>query len=141
MFFNSVKSCEVKKCKIDKHMELGLYCQPIINFQEPKSKGTSWEMYLKILICSKYWKNSTLTTASPMSSIFQVNLVFLSTFFCPGTTLNSLNFQQTYLIAIIVWGFCFDLQRVVSRIKTFKVLLFLTKLYLKMSFECYNAYS
>ena len=38
MFFNSVKSCEVKKCKIDKHMELGLYRQSIINFQEPKSK-------------------------------------------------------------------------------------------------------
>ena len=24
MFFNYVKSCEVKECKIDKHMELGL---------------------------------------------------------------------------------------------------------------------
>ena len=90
MFFNSVKSCEVKKCKIDKHMELGLCHQPIINFQGSKSKGTSRGMYMKILICSKCWKNSTSTTASsPMSSIFQVNLVFLPTFFCPGTTFNS----------------------------------------------------
>ena len=110
MFFDSVKSCEVKKCKIDKHMELGLYRQPIINFQEPKSKGTSRGMYVKVLICSKCWKNSTSTTASsPMSSIFQVNLVLLSTFFCPGTTSSSLNFQRTYLIAVIVWFFCFDL--------------------------------
>ena len=38
MFFNPVKSFEVKKCKIDKHMELGLYRQPIINFKGPKSK-------------------------------------------------------------------------------------------------------
>ena len=49
MFFASVKSCEVKKCKIDKHMELGLYRQPIINFQGPKSKGTSRGMYVKVL--------------------------------------------------------------------------------------------
>ena len=75
MFFNSVKSCEVKKCKIVKHMELGLYRQPIIKFQGLRSKGTSWGMYVKILICSKSWKNSTSTTASsPMSSIFQLNL-------------------------------------------------------------------
>ena len=80
----------MKKCEIDKHMELGLYRQPNINTQGPKSKGTSRGMYVKILICSKCWKNSTSTTASsPMSSIFQVNLVFLPTFFCPGTTFNS----------------------------------------------------
>ena len=52
MFFNSVKSCEMKKCKIDKHMELGLHRQPNINFQGHKSKGTSREMYVKILIYS-----------------------------------------------------------------------------------------
>ena len=67
----------MKKSKIDKHMELGLYCQPIINFQGPKSNGTNRGMYVKILICSRFWKNSTSTTdSSPMSSIFQVNLVF-----------------------------------------------------------------
>ena len=56
-------------------MELRLYRQPIINFQGPKSKGTSRGMYVKILVCSKCWKNSTSTTASsPMSSIFQLNL-------------------------------------------------------------------
>ena len=36
MFFISVKSCEVKRRKIDKHMKFGLYRQLIINFQEPK---------------------------------------------------------------------------------------------------------
>ena len=35
----SSKSCEVKTCKIDKHMELGLHRQPNINFQGPKSRG------------------------------------------------------------------------------------------------------
>ena len=84
-------------------MEFNLYCQPIIDFQGAKSKGTSRGMYVKILVCGKCWENSTSATASsPMSSIFQVNLVFLPTFFCPGTTFNSLNFQRTYLIAIIV---------------------------------------
>ena len=85
-------------------MELaGLYRQPIIDIQGPKSKGTSQGMYVKLLVCSKCWKNSTSTTASsPMPSIFQVNLVFLPTYFCPGTTFNSLNFQRTYLIAIVV---------------------------------------
>ena len=115
MFFNCVKSCEVKRFQIDKHMELRLYRQPIINFQGAKSKGTSRGMYVNILICSKCWKNSTSTTASsPMSSIFQVNLVFLPTFFCPGTTFNSLNFQRTYLIAIIVWALFRPLERSVK---------------------------
>ena len=72
-------------------MELGLHRQPIIDFQGPKSKGTSRGMYVKFLGCGKCWKDSTSTTASsPMSSIFQVNLVFLSTFFCPGTNFNGL---------------------------------------------------
>ena len=63
-------------------MELGLYCQPIIDFQGPKSKGTNRGMYVKILVYSKCWKNSTSTRASsPMSSIFQVNLVFRLTFY------------------------------------------------------------
>ena len=53
MFFNCVKSCEVKRFQIDKHMELRLYRQPIINFQGAKSKGTSRGMYVNILICSK----------------------------------------------------------------------------------------
>ena len=92
MFFNSVQSYEVKKCKIDKHMELGLYRQPIINFKRPKSKGKSRGMYLKILSCDKCWKNSTSATASsPMPSIFQVNLVFLPTFFLPR---NSFQLSQ-----------------------------------------------
>ena len=43
----------MNKCKIDKHMELGLHRQPIINFQGRKSKGTRRGMYVKILICSK----------------------------------------------------------------------------------------
>ena len=34
-------------------MELWLHRQHIINFQRPKSKGTSQGMYDKILICSK----------------------------------------------------------------------------------------
>ena len=81
----------MKKCEIDKHMELGLYRQPNINTQGPKSKGTSRGMYVKILICSKCWKNSTSTTASsPMSSIFQETFFpfNLPTFFCPGTNFN-----------------------------------------------------
>ena len=43
MFFNFVKGCEVKKCKIVKDMEPGLYRQPIINFQETKLKVISRE--------------------------------------------------------------------------------------------------
>ena len=71
-------------------MKLGLYRQPIIDFQGPKSNGTSRGVYVKILVGSKCWKNSTSAKASsPMSSIFQVNLVFLPTFFCPGTTFKS----------------------------------------------------
>ena len=46
-----------KKCKFDNHMELGLYRQPIINIQEPKSKG------------------ATATASSHILLIFQVNLV------------------------------------------------------------------
>ena len=41
MFFKpNWKSCEVKKkCKIEKHMELGLYHKPIINFQGVQIEG------------------------------------------------------------------------------------------------------
>ena len=39
MFFNSAKSCEGKRCKIDKHVEFGLYRQSIINIQGPQIKG------------------------------------------------------------------------------------------------------
>ena len=42
-FFNSVKICEVKECKIDKHMELGLYRQPVINFQGHKPRRQASE--------------------------------------------------------------------------------------------------
>ena len=69
------------------------YRQPIIDFQGSKSKGTSQGMYVKILVCSKCWKNSTSTTASsPMPSIFQMNLVFLPTFLLPRN-----NFQLSQL--------------------------------------------
>ena len=82
-------------------MELKLYRQPIINFQESKSKKTSLGMYVKILICGKQcWKNSASATApSHISSIFQVNFVFFQprTFFWPGTSFNYFNFQCTYL--------------------------------------------
>ena len=68
----------MKKYKIDKHMELGLYRQPDINFQGPKSKGTSRGMYVKILVAvyNDGKIQPTSTTASHMSSIFQVNFVF-----------------------------------------------------------------
>ena len=68
----------MKKYKIDKHMELGLYRQPDINFQGPKSKGTSRGMYVKILVAvyNDGKIQLTSTTASHMSSIFQVNFVF-----------------------------------------------------------------
>ena len=99
MFFNSVKSCEMKRSKIDKHMDFGLYRQPIINFQRPKSKGTSRGMYVKTLICSKCWKNSTSTTAtSPMSSIFQVNFVFFQP---PNFLLPRNNFQLSTFNGLI----------------------------------------
>ena len=123
-------------------MELGSYRQPIIDFQGPKSKGTSRGMYVEILVCSKCWKKSTSTTAfSPMPSIFQVNLVFLPTFFCPGTTFNSLNFQRTYLIAIIVWALFLSTFREVSKKKFSKYFCCFSKLYLKTSFEYYKASS
>ena len=63
-FFNSVKICEVKECKIDKHMELGLYRQPVINFQRPKQRGQARECKSK----SKCWKNSASTTACFLST-------------------------------------------------------------------------
>ena len=99
MFFNSVKICEVKKCKIDKHVELGLYRQPNINFQGPKSKGTSRGMHVKILICSKCSKNSTWTTASSgMSSIFQENFAFFQP---PNFLLSRKNFQLSTFNGLI----------------------------------------
>ena len=42
-FLNSVKSCEVKECKIDKYIELGLYRQPVINFQGHKPRRQASE--------------------------------------------------------------------------------------------------
>ena len=64
----------------------------------------------------------------------------LATFFCPGATFNSFNFQRivnsnNHLSVLF--------RPLVSNIKdkNFHVLLFFTKLYLKMSFEYYyNAY-
>ena len=54
MLFNSIQEImKWKNCKIDKHMELGLYRKPSINFQGSKSKETSQGMYVKILICSR----------------------------------------------------------------------------------------
>ena len=70
------------------------------------------------------------------STLFSFNL---TTFFCPGTTFSSFNFQRIIAI-IIIWAFCFGIKWVLSKTKTFKILLFFTKLYLKMSFEYYNAY-
>ena len=103
MFFNSVKSCEVKSVKLITTWSQGYTANLLQTFKDPNQRGQAGGMYVKILVCNKCWKNSTSTTASsPMSSIFQENLVFLPTFFCPGTTFNSLNFQRTYLIAIIV---------------------------------------
>ena len=103
MFFNSVKSCEVKSVKLITTWSQGYTTNLLQTFKDPNQRGQAGGMYVKILVCNKCWKNSTSTTASsPMSSIFQENLVFLPTFFCPGTTFISLNFQQTYLIAIIV---------------------------------------
>ena len=94
MFFNSVKSCEVKKCKVDKHMELGLYRQPNYSrnkYSRTQIKWTSQGMHVKILICSKCWKNSTSGTASSlMSSIFQENHVFFQP---PNFLLPQNNFQ------------------------------------------------
>ena len=54
--------------------------------------------------------------------------------------LSALSTFNVLLITTMIWTFCFGLQWVVSKIKTFHVLLFLTKLYLKMSNEYYNAY-
>ena len=72
-----------------------LYRQSNINFLGPKSKGISREIYVEILICSKCWKNSTSTTASsPMSSIFQLNLVFFQP---PNFLLPRNNFQLSKL--------------------------------------------
>ena len=49
MFLNSIQNVvKLKKCKINKHMELGLYHKPIINFRGSKSNETSRDMYLKI---------------------------------------------------------------------------------------------
>ena len=88
----------MKKCKIDKHIELGLYHQPIINFQGPKSKGASRGMYVKILFVvyndgkiQLQWQ--LLHTCHPFfrSTLFSFNL---ATFFCPGTTFNFFNFQR-----------------------------------------------
>ena len=47
MFILYPKSCELKKCKIVKHMELGLYRKPITKFQGSTSNGTNRAMYVK----------------------------------------------------------------------------------------------
>ena len=79
-------------------MELGLYRQPIIDFQGPKSKGTSEGMYVKILVCSKCWKNSTLKTASSPNFIrFSGEPCFPSNLILPRN-----NFQRSYSIAVII---------------------------------------
>ena len=59
VFFNSIQKVVKwkKKCKFHNHMELGFYRQPIINIQEPKSKG------------------AIATASSHILLIFQVNFV------------------------------------------------------------------
>ena len=88
----------MKKCKIDKHIELGLYHQPIINFQGPKSKGASRGMYVKILFV--VYNDGKIQLQQQLlhsyhtffrSTLFSFNL---ATFFYPGTTFNFLNFQR-----------------------------------------------
>ena len=103
MFFNSAKSCEVKKYKHDKHMELGLYRHPIINFQGPKSKGTSRRMYVEILICSKMLEKFNFSDIFFTHVIhFSGELCFLSTSqlsFAPEqlSTLSTVNELSTDL--------------------------------------------
>ena len=82
MFFNSVKSCEVKNVKLITTWSQGYTASLLQTFKDPNQRGQAGGMYVKILVCSKCWKNSTSTRASsPMSSIFQVNLVFRLTFY------------------------------------------------------------
>ena len=76
-------------------MELRLYRQPIINFQGPKSKGTSRGMYVKILFCSNLEKFNFNNSFFTHVIHFSDEPCFSSKFFCPGTTFKLLNFQRT----------------------------------------------
>ena len=120
----------MKKYKHDKHMELGLYRHPIINFQGPKSKGTSRRMYVEILICSKmlekfYFSDIFFTHAIHFSG----ELCFLSTSqlsFAPEqlSTLSTVNELSTDLCNSNNRLSVFSRPwRVVSKTNTFKVLL------------------
>ena len=112
----------MRKCKIDKHIELGLYDQPIINFQGPKSKGASRGMYVKILFVvyndgKIQLQRQLFHTCHPFfrSALFSFKL---ATFFCPGAT--------------------FNVRPLVSSVKdkNFPCTSFLTKLYLKIYEYC-----
>ena len=88
----------MKKCKIDKHIELGLYCQPILKFQGAKSKVTTRGMYVKILfVVYSDGKIQVQRQLLHTCHLFFRSTLFsfdLATFFCPGTTFNSFNFQR-----------------------------------------------
>ena len=71
-------------------MELGLYRQSIINFQGPKSKGTSRGMYVKTLFCSNLEKFNF-----NKSSFTHVIHFSDEPCFFPETTFKLLNFQWT----------------------------------------------
>ena len=114
----------MKKCKIDKHIELGLYHQPIMNFQGHKSKGASRGMYVKILFVvyndgKIQLERQLFHTCHPFfrSTLFSFKL---ATFFRPGAT--------------------FIVRPLVSSVKdiNFPCTSFLTKLYWKI-YEYYNA--
>ena len=118
-------------------MGLGLYHKPIINFQESKSKGTSWWMYVKILICSeKCWKIQLqrqflhICHAFFRSTLFSFNP---SIFFVPArhSALHVLINNNNHM-SIMFWD--------LVSVKDEKVFLFFSKLCLKISFEYYNAY-
>ena len=69
-----------KKCKIEKHMELGLYRNPILNFQGSRSKWASQGIYVKILICSKKcWKIQFRRQLLHISHPFFRSTLFFST--------------------------------------------------------------
>ena len=93
MFFNSIqKVVKWKKCKIDKRMELGLYRQPVINFQRPKSTGT------------------TATASLHISFVFQVNLVIFQSrnFLLPANNFQLFQRSTYSLTTVVIWMFRFE---------------------------------
>ena len=122
-------------------MDLGLYREPIINFQVSKSKERSRWMYVRILI----WNKKCWKIQLQWQLLHIYHPIFRPTFNCFLSTLQ-ISFTPEKLCTHHVLNnnshsnVLFRPSDFSEYMKTFKVFLFFTKFYFKMSSEYYNAY-